>query len=66
MPPIMAKKKPPKAALYVEIPADLKKRLDSLAHRRKRKLTAEVEMALERYVDEEEAREGVDPDEEGD
>ncbi len=60
----MAKKK--KATLYVDIDANIKKRMDALAEARRRKLNAEVEIALERYLREEEPKEGLDsepPDE---
>jgi predicted transcriptional regulator len=53
----MAKKKT--ATLYVDIEARLKSRLDSLAKKRRRKLNAEVELALERYLAEEEPKEGL-------
>jgi len=58
----MAKKKPAKAALYVEIPADLKQRLDKLAERRMRKLNAEVTIALQKYVEAEEKADGLKDD----
>jgi hypothetical protein len=54
----MAKKKP-KATLYVDIDKDLKERMDRLAEARRRKLTAEVSFALERYLAVEEAKEGL-------
>jgi plasmid maintenance system antidote protein VapI len=54
----MAKKKA-KATLYVDIPKELKDRIDRLAEARHRKLTAEVAIALERYLDEEEPKEGL-------
>lgn len=53
---VMAKKK---ATLYVDIAADLKARMERLATRRRRKINAEVELALERYLAEEEAKEGI-------
>jgi predicted transcriptional regulator len=52
--PLMAKKK--KKTLYVEIDADLKDWLDQIAAAHSRKLTAEVEMALRRYLKEEQAK----------
>jgi predicted transcriptional regulator len=52
--PLMAKKK--KKTLYANIDADLKDRLDRLAAASSRKLIAEIEMALRRYLDEEEAK----------
>lgn len=57
--PVMAKKK---ETLYVDIDASLKDRLERLAKKRKRKLNAETELALERYLDEEEPKEGLSPD----
>lgn len=57
--PQMAKKKPAKATLYVDIDAELKARIDRLAEVRHRKLTAEVSLALERYLREEEPKEGL-------
>jgi 5-methylcytosine-specific restriction endonuclease McrA len=41
---------PPKLTLYANIDADLKDRLDKLADRRGRKLTAEVEIMVRRYL----------------
>jgi hypothetical protein len=68
MPGTMAKKKPsrspsppPKAVLYVEIEPSLKDRLVRLADRRLRKITAEAVLALRRYVEEEEGKEGLGP-----
>jgi hypothetical protein len=49
--PLMAKKKT--ATLYVAIEASLKARLERLAKKHRRKLNAEVEIALERYLAEE-------------
>lgn len=57
---LVTKKRQPKAVLYVEIPESLKLRIDALAARRKRKITAEVIIALERYVDAEEAKDARD------
>jgi predicted transcriptional regulator len=57
---LMAKKK--KENLYVDIDADLKRRLVRLADRRSRKLTAEVALALRRYLKEEEPKEGLSAD----
>jgi predicted DNA-binding protein len=53
--PVMARKK----GLYADIPEELKARLDRLAEHRSRKLTAEVVLALRRYLDEEERKEGL-------
>jgi hypothetical protein len=69
--PTMSKKKKPKTdapppkkeVLYVEMDAELKQRLvrlSELPHRR-RKITAEATIAILRYVEEEEAREGLPP-----
>jgi predicted transcriptional regulator len=55
----MGKKKPAKATLYVDIDASLKKRMDRLAEVRHRKLNAEVSLALDRYLREEEPKEGL-------
>lgn len=55
-----------KAALYAEIPKSLKERLAHLAKVRSRKITAELVLALERYVDEEEAKEGISDADEDD
>jgi predicted transcriptional regulator len=52
-----------KEVLYVEVPADLKKRLVRLAETRARKISAEATLALERYVREEEQKEGLAEDE---
>jgi hypothetical protein len=66
----MAKKKltgqgqpPKKEVLYVEMEALLKRRLVRLAElpHRNRKITAEAIMAIRRYVQEEEAKEGLEP-----
>ncbi len=72
MPATMAKKKPTRAqpprkeVLYVEMDADLKRRLVRLAElpHRNRKISAEAIMALRRYLEEEEAKEGLGPLEE--
>ncbi len=64
---LMAKK--PKATLYVDINPLTKKRLDRLAKHRLRKLTAEVQLALDRYLDDEEKKEKLprlEEDDEGD
>lgn len=53
---LMAKKKP-KLTLYVDLEPMTKRRLDRLATARRRKLTAEVQIALDRYLDEEEKKE---------
>lgn len=58
--PHMAKKRK-KETLYADIDAGIKQRMDRLAEARKRKLNAEVEIALERYLDEEEPKEGLSP-----
>jgi predicted transcriptional regulator len=50
-----------KKVLYVEIPADLKDRLENLARLRARKITAEATIALRQYVEREEKREGIKP-----
>jgi predicted transcriptional regulator len=57
---------PEKAVLYVELDAALKRRLVRLANlpHRARKITAEAIIALRRYVEEEEAKEGLGPLEE--
>jgi predicted transcriptional regulator len=57
----MAKKK---EVLYVELAADLKKRLTGLAERRHRKITAEAIIAIQQYVDREEAKEAREAEEE--
>lgn len=69
----MSKKKPGKAdkapkpakkeVLYVEMDAELKQRLVRLAElpTRNRKITAEAIMAIRRYVEEEERKEGLPP-----
>lgn len=67
----MAKRKPEKnekpaaekQVLYLEIEADLKRRLVRLAElpHRNRKLTAEATIALRRYVEDEEAKEELPP-----
>jgi hypothetical protein len=71
MSPTMSKKRPakkgeePKAkeVLYVEMEATLKQRLRRLAElpHRNRKITAEAIMAIRRYVEEEEKKEGLEP-----
>jgi len=43
--------------LYVEMEADLKERLATLAKKRFRKISAEATIAIERYLREEEAKE---------
>lgn len=48
-----------RVALYAEIPKQLKDRLARLAKVRSRKLTAELMLAIERYVDEEEPKEDI-------
>jgi hypothetical protein len=55
--------KPAKGVLYVEMDASLKRRLVRLAGlpHRNRKITAEAIMAIRRYVEEEEAKEGLPP-----
>ena len=45
--------------LYVEMPPSLKERLVRLATLRHRKITAEAILAVERYVAEEEVKEGI-------
>jgi Arc/MetJ family transcription regulator len=57
----MAKKK--KETLYVDIDADVKQRMVRLSDARLRKLNAEVEIALRRYLKEEEPKQPL-PDEE--
>jgi len=49
--------------LYVEMPPQLKRRLVRLAElpHRNRKITAEAIMAITRYVEEEERKEGLPP-----
>lgn len=56
---LMAKNKEP---LYVEIDTDLKRRISRLAEARQRKLTAEVSIALKRYLEAEEPKEGLAAD----
>ena len=55
--------KPRKEVLYVEMDGLLKRRLVRLAElpHRNRKITAEAIMAIRRYVEEEEAKEGLPP-----
>lgn len=55
--------KPEKAVLYIELEALLKQRLVRLAElpHRNRKITAEAIMAIRRYVEEEEEKEGLPP-----
>lgn len=48
--PLMGKKKPEKATLYVKIDAELKARVDRIAELHGRKLVAEVARALEFYL----------------
>jgi hypothetical protein len=69
----MSKKKPTdreqppkKEVLYVEMDAQLKRRLVRLAElpHRNRKISAEAIIAIRRYVEEEEAKEGLGPLEE--
>jgi hypothetical protein len=50
-----------KKVVYVEVDPLLKERLDRLAALRSRKITAEAILALRRYLDEEEAKEGLPP-----
>jgi hypothetical protein len=54
---------PKKEVLYVEMEATLKRRLVRLAElpTRRRKLTTEAIMAIERYVEEEERKEKLPP-----
>jgi hypothetical protein len=54
---------PAKGVLYVEMDATLKQRLVRLAGlpHRNRKITAEAIMAIRRYVEEEERKEGLPP-----
>jgi len=59
---LMAKeKKVKKVPLYVDVEESIKKRIDRLAEHRSRKLTAEVSIALRRYLDDEEEKEGLPP-----
>jgi hypothetical protein len=46
-----------KVPLYVDMKEDLKRRMDRLAAHRRRKLTGEMELAVERYLAEEEPKE---------
>ena len=57
--------KPAKEVLYVEMEASLKRRLVRLAElpHRNRKITAEAIIAIRRYVEEEEKKEGLAPTE---
>jgi hypothetical protein len=57
----MAKKK--KETLYVDIDADVKQRMVRLSDARLRKLNAEVEIALRRYLTEEEPKESLSEEE---
>lgn len=59
---VMSKKKPIKT-LYVDIPARTKDRLQRLADYNGRKLNREVTLALDRYIAEEEAKAGLDSEE---
>jgi hypothetical protein len=45
------------AALYLELPAGLRQRLDAFVERNRRKLKGEVANAIEQYLDREEAKE---------
>lgn len=56
--PLMAKKKVP---LYVDIDPDIRRRINRMAEVHDRKLNAEVQRALQRYLDTEEKREGLGP-----
>ena len=58
--------KPAKEVLYVEMDSRLKRRLVRLAElpHRNRKITAEAIIAITRYVEEEERKEGLPPLEE--
>ena len=51
------KQKDKRMVLYVEMEPELKQRLTELAKRRYRKISAEAILAIERYLDEEEAKE---------
>jgi hypothetical protein len=53
--------KPAKSVLYLEIDAVLKDRLVRLADLHSRKITAEGVLAIRRYVEEEERKEGLPP-----
>jgi hypothetical protein len=53
--------KPEKEVLYLEMDERLKRRLARLALLRRRKLTAEGILAVERYVEQEEAKENLGP-----
>ncbi len=55
----MTRKKIP---IYADVEPQLKERLDRLAKLRHRKINAELEIMLTRYLSEEEAKEGVSPD----
>jgi predicted transcriptional regulator len=46
-----------RVVLYVEMEPDLKERLTALAKRRFRKISAEAILAIDRYLEEEEAKE---------
>lgn len=52
---VMTKK--PKATVYADVDALTKRRLERLAKARHRKLAAEVQLALDRYLDAEEKKE---------
>lgn len=49
-----------KAPLYAEIPKSLKDRFARLAKKRSRKLTAELILCMERYLDEQEAKDATE------
>jgi predicted transcriptional regulator len=49
-------------ALYLELPAGLRRRLDAFVRRTRRTLKGEVANAIEQYLDREEARQGPPPD----
>jgi hypothetical protein len=55
--------RPAKEVLYLEVDSTLKRRLRRLADmpHRNRKITAEATIALSRYVEEEEEKEGLSP-----
>jgi len=60
----VAKKKEPKATIYVEVPASLKARFERIAEAHGRKLNAEMFYALTAYCDQQEAELGLNEEQE--
>ncbi|MFL5242376.1 MAG: hypothetical protein ACJ8FY_09735 [Gemmataceae bacterium] len=48
-----------RVVIYIETDAALKDRLSNLAKKRRRKISAEAILAIEKYLDEEEPKEGI-------